>query len=82
MVGHVAPEAAHGGPLAALAEGDLVVIDVDARELRVELPEGEVERRLRGWRPPAPRYDRGVLAKYAALVSSASEGAVTRPAKP
>jgi dihydroxy-acid dehydratase len=82
MVGHVAPEAAHGGPLAALAEGDLVVIDVDARELRVELPEGEVERRLLGWRPPAPRYERGVLAKYAALVSSASEGAVTRPAKP
>jgi dihydroxy-acid dehydratase len=82
MVGHVAPEAAHGGPLAALAEGDLVVIDVDARELRVELPEGEVERRLLGWRPPAQRYERGVLAKYAALVSSASEGAVTRPAKP
>jgi dihydroxy-acid dehydratase len=82
MVGHVAPEAAHGGPLAALAEGDLVVIDVDARELRVELPEGEVERRLLGWRPPAPRYERGVLAKYAALVSSASEGAVTRPTKP
>jgi dihydroxy-acid dehydratase len=79
MVGHVAPEAAHGGPLAALAEGDLVVIDVAARELRVELPEGELERRLRGWQPPVPRYDRGVLAKYAALVSSASEGAVTRP---
>jgi dihydroxy-acid dehydratase len=82
MVGHVAPEAAHGGPLAALAEGDLVLIDVDARELRVEQPEGELERRLGGWRPPAPRYDRGVLAKYAALVSSASEGAVTRPAAP
>jgi dihydroxy-acid dehydratase len=82
MVGHVAPEAAHGGPLAALAEGDVVVIDVDARELRVELPEGELERRLAAWRRPAPRYAGGVLAKYAALVSSASEGAVTRPARP
>ena len=80
MVGHVAPEAAHGGPLAALAEGDVVTIDVDARELGVELPDGELERRLSGWRPPPARYDRGVLAKYAALVSSASEGAVTSPA--
>jgi dihydroxy-acid dehydratase len=82
MVGHVAPEAAHGGPLAALAEGDIVVVDVGARELRVELPDGELERRLEEWHTPAPRYDRGVLAKYAALVSSASEGAVTRPAGP
>ena len=80
MVGHVAPEAAHGGPLAALAEGDVVTIDVDARELGVEVPEGELERRLSDWRPPPARYDRGVLAKYAALVSSASEGAVTSPA--
>ncbi len=79
MVGHVSPEAARGGPLAALAEGDLVVIDVDARELRVELPDGELERRLEDWQPPLPRYEHGVLAKYAALVSSASEGAVTRP---
>ncbi|HWN22033.1 MAG TPA: dihydroxy-acid dehydratase [Gaiellaceae bacterium] len=82
MVGHVAPEAAHGGPLAALAEGDVIVIDVDVRELRVELPQDELERRLLKWRPPAPLYDRGVLAKYAALVSSASEGAVTRPTGP
>ncbi len=79
MVGHVAPEAAHGGPLAALADGDLVVVDVEARELRVELTGDELERRLSDWQPPPPRYPRGVLAKYAALVSSASEGAVTRP---
>ena len=78
MVGHVAPEAARGGPLAALQEGDEVVIDADARELRVELPDGELERRLERWSPPPPRYASGVLAKYAALVSSASEGAVTR----
>ena len=79
MVGHVAPEAFRGGPLAALEEGDIVVVDVDSRELRVELPDGELERRLASWVPPEPRYSVGVLAKYAALVSSASEGAVTRP---
>lgn len=79
MVGHVAPEAFRGGPIAALREGDTVVLDVDARELRVELEEDEIAARLAGWSPPAPRYTRGVLAKYASLVSSASQGAVTRP---
>src|SRR5712692_8465927 len=79
MVGHVSPEAARGGGLAALEEGDEVVIDVDARELRVELPDGELERRLERWTPPPPRYTSGVLAKYASLVSSASDGAITRP---
>src|SRR5437773_4707743 len=79
MVGHVSPEAARGGGLAALEEGDVVVIAVDARELRVELPDGELERRLERWTPPPPRYASGVLAKYAALVSSASDGAITRP---
>jgi dihydroxy-acid dehydratase len=79
MVGHVAPEAARGGPLAALEEGDTVVVDVDARELRAELPDGELERRLGGWTAPPARYPSGVLGKYAALVSSASDGAITRP---
>jgi dihydroxy-acid dehydratase len=79
MVGHVSPEAVRGGPLAALQDGDTVVIDVEARELRVELTEDELAARLRDWTPPAPRYSEGVFAKYAALVSSASEGAVTRP---
>jgi dihydroxy-acid dehydratase len=79
MVGHVAPEAARGGPLAALEEGDTVVVDVEARELRAEVPDGELERRLAAWTPPPPRYVSGVLAKYAALVSSASDGAITRP---
>jgi dihydroxy-acid dehydratase len=78
MVGHVSPEAARGGPLAALDDGDPIVIDVEAREVRVELSADELEARLRGWEPPAPRYATGVFAKYAALVSSASEGAVTR----
>ena len=79
MVGHVVPEAFRGGPLAALEDGDVVVIDVEAGELRVELSEDELAARLRDWAPPAPRYASGVLAKYAALVSSASEGAVTKP---
>jgi dihydroxy-acid dehydratase len=79
MVGHVSPEASRGGPLAALRDGDPVTIDVKARELRAELSADELAIRLRDWAPPAPRYTGGVFAKYAALVSSASEGAVTRP---
>ena len=79
MVGHVAPEAVRGGPLAALRDGDTVVVDVEGRELRVELSEDELEARLAGWKPPPPRYTRGIFAKYAAEVSSASEGAITRP---
>ena len=82
MVGHVAPEAAHGGALAALRDGDPVVVDVPNRQLTVELPEGELAERLRAWKAPAPRYTEGVFAKYAALVSSASEGAVTAPPSP
>ncbi len=78
MIGHVSPEAFRGGPIAALEEGDTVVIDVEAGELSVELSDDELAERLRRWTPPPPRYETGVLAKYAALVSSASEGAVTR----
>jgi len=77
MAGHVAPEAAVGGPIAALRDGDTIVIDAETRRLDVELPEAELKARLSGWRPPAPRYASGVMAKYARLVSSASEGAVT-----
>jgi dihydroxy-acid dehydratase len=80
MVGHVAPEAFRGGPIAALQDGDTIVIDVEAQELRVELSDDELAARLSDWTQPEPRYTGGVLAKYAALVSSASEGAVTRPA--
>jgi dihydroxy-acid dehydratase len=79
MVGHVSPEAARGGPLAVIREGETIVIDVEARELRVDLSDDEIAIRLRDWSAPPPRYSGGVLAKYAALVSSASEGAVTRP---
>ena len=79
MVGHVAPEASKGGPIAALREGDTVMIDVDAKELRVELSDDEIAARLDDVVYPEPRYPAGVFAKYAAMVSSASEGAVTRP---
>jgi dihydroxy-acid dehydratase len=79
MVGHVAPEAARGGPLAALREGDIVTVDVASRELRVDLSDDEIAERLKHSTRPEPRNTTGVLAKYAALVSSASDGAVTRP---
>jgi len=77
MAGHVAPEAAAGGPIAAVRNGDTIVFDVKRRRLDVELSAAELKKRLRGWKAPKPRYSRGVLAKYARLVSSASEGAVT-----
>jgi dihydroxy-acid dehydratase len=79
MAGHVAPEAAHRGPIAALRNGDTITIDIENRSLSVDLPEGELGARLREWREPEPRYATGVMAKYAALVSSASAGAVTDP---
>ena len=79
MCGHVAPEAARGGLIAVLRDGDPVEIDVDARTLSVDLPDDEIAARLAEWEPREPRYRAGVLAKYASLVSSASEGAVTRP---
>src|SRR5690606_15722236 len=77
VVGHVAPEAAVGGPIALLQDGDLVTIDAARNLLQVELDDAELERRRAAWSPPEPRYRRGVLAKYAAQVSSAAEGAVT-----
>ena len=79
MIAHVAPEAAQGGPIAVVQEGDIVVIDADRRRLDLEVPEEEIRRRLAAWRPPRPTYTNGVMAKYAALVTSASRGAVTLP---
>jgi dihydroxy-acid dehydratase len=78
MIGHIAPEAAMGGPLAALRDGDMITIDIDARRIDSDVPAAEVAERLRDWKPHAPRYSAGVFAKYAALVSSASDGAITR----
>ncbi len=77
MAGHVAPEAVNGGPIAALADGDIVVFDIPNRQLNVELSAAEIQKRLAAWKPPAPRFSSGVMAKYALLVSSSSLGAVT-----
>ncbi len=77
MIGHVAPEAALGGPIAVVEEGDEIVIDVDRRALDLDVAPGEVARRFERWTPPPARYRGGVMAKYAALVGSASQGAVT-----
>ena len=79
MLGHVSPEAALGGPIAAVHEGDTIHIDVNQRVLEDELSDAALHQRLAAWKPPKPRYPSGVFAKYAALVSSASEGAITRP---
>ncbi|MGH7798874.1 MAG: dihydroxy-acid dehydratase [Candidatus Binatia bacterium] len=78
MAGHVAPEAADGGPIAALRDGDTIIFDIKTRRLDVDISEQELKARLSEWAPPLPRYKTGVMAKYAKLVSSASEGAVTR----
>jgi dihydroxy-acid dehydratase len=81
MAGHVSPEAALGGPIAAVRDGDIIRFDVSQRVLDVEISDEVLRGRMKEWRPPAPRYPTGVFAKYAALVSSASEGAITRPPK-
>ena len=78
MAGHIAPEAAVGGPIAALREGDIVVVDIEKRRLDVELSDAEIKARLAAWTPPPPNYPSGVFHKYAALVSQASEGAITK----
>jgi dihydroxy-acid dehydratase len=77
MAGHVAPEAANGGPIAAIADGDTIVFDIPKRQLNVELTPAQLQQRLASWRSPAPRFSNGVMAKYALLVSSSSLGAVT-----
>jgi dihydroxy-acid dehydratase len=77
VVGHVTPEAAVGGPIAIIEDGDSIVIDAQAKTIDLKVSQDEIDRRLRAWLPPAPKADRGLLAKYAHLVSSASEGAVT-----
>ena len=77
MAGHVAPEAVNGGPIAALANGDIITFDIPSRQLNVGLTAAEIQKRLASWKPPAPRYSSGVMAKYALLVSSSSLGAIT-----
>jgi dihydroxy-acid dehydratase len=77
MAGHVAPEANRGGPIAAVQDGDMITLDIDKRRLDIDLSDEEIAKRVEAYEPPEPRYKRGVMAKYAASVSSASEGAVT-----
>jgi len=77
MAGHLAPEAANGGPIAAVADGDIIDFDIPKRQLNVQLSATDIQKRLANWKPPAPRFTSGVMAKYAFLVSSASLGAVT-----
>ena len=77
VVGHITPEAYCGGPIAVIEEGDKITIDAEKSEVRLELSQAEIDKRLKEWQQPEPRYSRGVLAKYASTVTSASEGAVT-----
>jgi dihydroxy-acid dehydratase len=79
MVGHMVPEAALGGNIAFVRDGDPIVLDVEARRLDLEISDEELAKRKEGWKAPAPRYTSGVFAKYAKSVSSASEGAITSP---
>jgi dihydroxy-acid dehydratase len=77
MAGHVAPEAPRGGPIAAVRDGDTIVFDVGSRELNLELSDDEIAERVAAYQAPEPKYRNGVLGKYAKLVGSAAEGAVT-----
>ena len=77
MVGHVSPEAQVGGPIAVVQEGEEVTIDLPNRKLTLEIPSQELDKRLKAWKAPPPRYASGIFAKYARLFSSASKGAVT-----
>jgi dihydroxy-acid dehydratase len=81
MVGHVSPEAVRGGPIAVVREGERITIDVEAGTLAVDVPDDELARRLAGYAPPPPSATRGVLARYADHVGSASEGATLRPGR-
>jgi dihydroxy-acid dehydratase len=78
-MGHVSPEAALGGPIAAVREGDTIRVDINQRMLEIEISDAEIKHRMAQWKAPKPRYTTGVFAKYGALVASASEGAITRP---
>ena len=79
MLGHVSPEAALGGPIAAIREGDTIRIDVNTRRVEIEISDAEIKHRMSHWKAPKPRFATGVFGKYCALVASASEGAITRP---
>ena len=77
MAGHLAPEAAVGGPIALVRDGDVITLDIPGRSLAVDVPQAEMEERRMAWQPPTPTYITGAMAKYAKLVCSAAQGAVT-----
>jgi dihydroxy-acid dehydratase len=79
MIGHVSPEAMVGGPISLVKNGDVISIDIDRGKLDLVVPRSEINKRKKKWKPVRPRYRRGALAKYASLVGSAAEGALTRP---
>src|SRR4029077_16716340 len=79
MAGHVAPEAVNGGPIAAVPDGDVIEFDLPKRPLNVDITDAEMQRRMAAWKAPAPRFSTGVMAKYALMVSSGAQGAVTTP---
>ena len=79
MIAHIAPEAALGGPIAAVREGDIITIDIEKRLIEADVTDAEIKQRMTSWKEPAPHYTNGVFAKYMALVSSASRGAITQP---
>ena len=79
MAGHISPEAAVGGPIALVRDGDIINFDIEKRELNVELDTKELNNRLQSWEPPEANYEKGAFAKYAQIVSSAAYGAVTHP---
>ena len=76
LVGHVSPEAAVGGPIAVIKDGDPVIIDINKKSIRLDVPKEELDRRMKEWRPPEPKYKKGVLAGYSRNVTSADKGAV------
>jgi dihydroxy-acid dehydratase len=80
-LGHISPEAAEGGPIALVEEGDEIVIDIEARRIELHVPEAELKRRRAAWRRPEPKIKTGYLARYASLVTSASTGAIVKPAE-
>src|SRR5205823_4778990 len=82
MAGHVAPEAVNGGPIAIVADGDIIEFDLPKRSLNIDITDAEIQRRMSTWKAPAPRFSTGVMAKYALMVSSAAYGAVTTPPIP
>ena len=81
-IGHVSPEAADGGPLAVVQDGDMIEIDIPNRSIRLDIPDNELQKRLAAWTPPQPKYRKGILSWYSRNVTSGDKGAVLSPKRP